>query len=326
MPTFNHAQLAAFLSAINEPAQLYDVRGNLVAENALSSNVAWPDTDGDSRSSITTVDLGEGWFLRCMAPTTLCGAPTRLIGPGTARPNMQALMSGITHELRNPLAAILTATSLLNDDKNLGEETTLLLGVVRAEARRMASILTEFSLYVKSPPPQPELFDFNEAAQKSLNELHEKGTLGETLRIENLLPEMLMVYADPLQMQQVLIRLLENAAHALTDNPAGVIRLISYEQADTQRVVICIEDNGPGFNDEEKQRAFTPFYSTKPQATGLGLPIAQTTVQAAGGAIWLENQVAKTSTANIPTATEISKNLSSGARVCFAVPQHPVEI
>ena len=350
MPTFNSAQLTAFLNAVSEPAQLYDVRGNMVAENALARTVEWPDHEGagneDTQNVIDTVDLGEGWFLRRMALLTLSGAPVRLSGPGAARPNMQALMSGITHELRNPLAAILTAVTLLNDDQKIDEETAMLLGVVRDEAKRMAAILTEFSLYVKSPPPQPESFDFIETARKSLHELRDKGEWNEHIKIDNRLPESLMVYADPLQMQQVLMRLLENALHAVGANPAGVIRLISYAQADTQRVVICVEDNGPGFGDEEKQRAFIPFYSTKPQATGLGLPIAQTTLQAAGGAIWLENRSSPTTTNNSSTVnsanskaanskaantntsivTETSEDISSGARVCFALPGSPAEI
>lgn len=319
MPTFNSAQLTAFLNVVHEPAQLYDVRGNLVAENTAAGSVEWPDNDGSSQNVIHTIDLGEGWFLRRMTLPQVAGAPVRISGSGATRPNLQTLMSGITHELRNPLAAILTAASLLHDDKSPSEETTetaMLLNVVRNEARRMASILSEFSLYVKLPQPQPEAFDFNQSVLKVMNDLSGEQNSNKTLHIDNHLPTPLMVYADPLQMHQVLLRLLENAMQSLNGSSSGVITLFSYPQDDTERVVICIEDNGPGFSEEEMQRAFTPFYSTKAQSTGLGLPIAQTAVQAAGGAMWLENRPLEINNSNVSTEA----TSSGGARVCFALP------
>jgi signal transduction histidine kinase len=318
MPTFNNAQLAAFLNVLHEPAQLYDVRGNLIAENEAARGVLWPDEAGNTKDVIHNIDLGEGWFLRRMSMAGHSHAPARLSGQVGTRPNIQRLMSGITHELRNPLAAILTATSLLQDDPALNEETTLLLGVVRNEARRMNQILTEFSLYIKPPPPQPQAFDFAHMVRETLNELHANGTLAEMIEIKNHLPETLMVFADPHQMQQILSRLLQNAACALKGQSCGAITLFSYHQDDTERTVICIEDNGPGFSEEELHHAFTPFYSTKAQAVGLGLSIAQVAVQGANGAIWLENPVTPAN-ATEPT----TKEASSGARVCFALPDSP---
>ena len=309
MPTFNSAQLAAFLNVLHEPAQLYDVRGNLVAENQAAQTVSWPDEHGDGEGIIHTIELGEGWFLRHMSVVSHAHAPARLSAKPGMRPSMPTLLSGITHELRNPLAAILTAAGLLQDDPSLGEETAMLLGVVRNESRRMNKILTEFSLYVKPPQPQPEAFNFSQLAQETINELRHDGTLAENLKIENRLPETLAVFADPQQIHQVLTRLMQNAACAVNSQEDGVITLLSYPQEDTARVIICIDDNGPGFSPEESQRAFMPFYSTKAQAIGLGLAIAQGAVQAANGAIWLENR---------PQEKEASK--PQGSRVCFALP------
>jgi signal transduction histidine kinase len=324
MPTFNSAQLAAFLNVLHEPAQLYDVRGNLVAENQVAQAISWPhesgDSNGDGKEIIHTVDLGEGWFLRLMTLSASSPAPVRLSGQAGVRPTMQVLLSGITHELRNPLAAILTAAGLLQDDSSVNEETAMLLGVVRNEARRMNKILTEFSLYVKPPQPQPQMFNFSQVAQATLQELTQNDTLPETLKIENRLPESLMVFADPDHMQQVLARLLQNAACALKSQNNGAITLRSYPQEDTARVVICVEDNGPGFSREESEQAFVPFYSTKAQGLGLGLSIVQGTVQAANGAIWLENRA-------LETKSESSKedSPSQGSRVCFALPGEPIE-
>lgn len=318
MPSFNNAQLAAFLNALHEPARLYDVRGNLVAENLPACTVEWPDEDGDGKNIIHTFDLGEGWFIRRMSVTCSPSAPSRLSGQSVTRPNLQALMSGITHELRNPLAAILTATSLLQDDSGLHDETVMLLDVVRKEARRMNQILTEFSLYVKLPQPHPIEFDLSEMARRTIEELKRNGILRENTKIENHLIEPLTVSADPIQIQQVLHRLLENAAYALANQTDGVIILRSYAQTDTSRVVLCIEDNGPGFSSDELQQAFLPFYSTKPQGVGLGLSIAQVAVQAADGEIWIENLTGK----NAPPLTKTETIVPSVVRICFALPSN----
>lgn len=308
MPTFNSAQLTAFLNVLPEPTQLYDVRGHLVAQNKTARAVSWPDETGSGEGVIHIVELGEGWFLRRMTVASSSQAPVRLSGQLGARPNMQVLLSGITHELRNPLAAILTAVGLLQDDSSLNEETAMLLGVVRNESRRMNQILTEFSLYVKPPQPQPQLFDFSEVARATLDEQTHNNTLFQTVKIENRLPDSLMVFADPDHMHQVLVRLLENAACALKSQDNGLITLYSYPQDDTKRVVICIEDNGPGFSSEESEQAFVPFYSTKAQSVGLGLSIVQGSVQAANGAIWLENRAL------------VEDSSLHGSRVCFALP------
>lgn len=315
MPSFNSAQLTAFLNALHEPARLYDVRGNLVAENTAACTALWPDEDGDEKNIIHTVDLGEGWFIRRLSVTGSACAPSRLSGQPVTRPNLQALMSGITHELRNPLAAILTATSLLQEDSGLHEETTMLLDVVRKEARRMNQILTEFSLYVKMPQPHPIEFDLSQIAHQAIAELQGNGILRENIKIENHLPQPLITNADPIQIQQMLCRLLENAAFALSGQTEGTIILRSYAQMDTSRVVLCVEDNGTGFSDEELQRAFVPFYSTKPQGVGLGLSIAQVAVQAAGGEIWIENLIA-----NAPNTATADTTAARGSRVCFALP------
>ena len=328
MPTFNSAQLLAFLNVLHEPAQLYDVHGNLVAQNKAAHNVSWPDESG-GQGIIHTVELGEGWFLRHMNAATSLHAPVRLSGQPGTRPNIQTLLSGITHELRNPLAAILTAAGLLQDDSSLSEETTMLLGVVRNEARRMNKILTEFSLYIKPPQPRPQAFDFSELARETFEELRQNGTLSPTVEIKNRLPNSLMVFADPQQMQQVLARLLHNAACALQPQAKGVISLFSYSQEDTDRAVICVEDDGPGFSPEESQRAFTPFYSTKAQAVGLGLSIAQEAVQTANGAIWIENRLGnhalEEASPSHGAQHGIRPDASHGARVCFALPKATIE-
>lgn len=315
MPNFNSAQLAAFLNLLSEPARLYNVRGDLVAENSAAQSINWPDENGKSKGIVHTVDLGEGWFIHRMDGVASDTTMASLKAHRDLRPNLQALTSGITHELRNPLAAILTAAGLLQDDASLTEETGMLLDVIRKESRRMNQILTEFSLYVKLPQPHPQEFDLAQIAREAVEELKRDGTLHEGIEVQNKLTQPLTVCADADQIQQVLTRLLKNAGYAVAEQENGTITLHGYAHGDNEKIVFCVEDNGPGLSEEDLQRAFLPFYSSKPQSVGLGLSIAQVAVQASGGHIWIEN---KKPQAELPqTATQTS----AGARVCFALPK-----
>jgi signal transduction histidine kinase len=305
MSTFSHSQITALLNLLPEPARLYNVHGHLVAENSAARLAAWPDDDGNAPVPLQMLDLGEGWFVRRMSLTVPGADNSPLDERLPARPNMQSLLGGITHEIRNPLAAILTAISLLQDESGLGEESQILLGVVRKEARRMNQIMTEFSLYVKPPQPYPELFDLIPLLHNVLDELHDT-LLSENIEVREELPSQLNVYADQRQIRQVLCRLIENAIEAMQGQGQSTLLLRLHEDnSPVARVGICIEDSGEGFGEDELQRAFLPFYSTKPQSTGLGLSTAQVAVQAAGGALWLENRAER------------------GARVCFVLPRAP---
>ena len=301
------SQFATLLDLLSEPARVYDVQGRVVAENLAAHGAIWPEDTGGDETHISTVELGEGWYLRRMdvlhALPALGDAVADL---PLARPNLQALLAGITHELRNPMAAILTAVSLLQDDSGLSEESSMLLGVVRKEARRMNQIMTEFSLYVKPPQPRPENFDLARLIRDTVAQFQAESTLWQSVTVRDTMPAELAVHADCGQMQQALCRILENAVEAMNKNLQPMLALRGH--AETERIIICIEDNGAGLSPDDLQRAFLPFYSTKPQSTGLGLSTALVAVQAAGGLLWLENVGDEP---HLPV---------SGARVCFALP------
>ena len=127
------------------------------------------------------------------------------------------------------------------------------------------------------------------------------------------LPPELLVHADANQIQQALVRVLENAGEAISQNPSPTLTLRG--RTDAKRIILCIEDNGAGFSVDELQSAFLPFYSTKPQSTGLGLSTAQVAVQAAGGALWVENLSEAES-----AASDNGHFGSNGARLCCVLP------
>jgi signal transduction histidine kinase len=196
--------------------------------------------------------------------------------------DVQALMRGLVHELRNPLSAILTASSLLPGAPGLDEETEMLLDVVTKEARRMNRILTEFSTFAKPPKPHLETLDVAHIARE-LSQGEVRAEQSIVLRDE--LPPHLWAITDAHLTVQALQNILENAREALPGG--GTIRLTGGHRG--QHVWLSIGDSGDGLSDQSLASAFQPFYSNKGASTGLGLSIARVAMRAAGGECRIEN-------------------------------------
>ena len=199
--------------------------------------------------------------------------------------DVHALMRGLVHELRNPLSAILTASSLLQSAADLDEESAMILGVVEKESRRMNRLWTEFSSFVKPPKAHPETFDIAKMLRELTRELQTEGTLGHHIQVRDELPIQLPVFCDLIQSQQAFQHLFANAAEAMQNG--GTLCL--HAESDENGVVILLDDSGGGFSHEVIGRVFQPFFSTKPAATGLGLSIANSLLHASGGEISLDN-------------------------------------
>lgn len=226
------------------------------------------------------------------------------------------MMRGLLHELRNPLSSIITAATLLQDSSQpdaliTGDETRLLLDVVKKESLRLNHILTKFADYIKLPAPQPGAFDLMAATRAVIGELRRQGVLTPEIEIDDRLPQTASVWADEALIRQALHYLLTNAAEAMPGG--GCLLLTSSPGESDQELTFCISDNGRGFSEESRARAFQVFFSTKAHHLGLGLPMAKSIIELCEGRIWLNSN-----TAPGPS----SRNLSTpaGAQICFALP------
>lgn len=197
--------------------------------------------------------------------------------------DVQALMRGLVHELRNPLSAVLTAGSLVQGGPDADEETTMLLEVIQKEARRMNRILTEFSHFVKPPIAQIESFDLGALVCSVTADLARDGAFNN-VEISKRMERPVGVKGDPAQTEQALRHILENAAQAL--EKGGSLQL--WAETDDDQGCVLIEDSGGELTADILQHAFQPFFSTKPASTGLGLSIARITILAMGGDLEIE--------------------------------------
>ena len=175
---------------------------------------------------------------------------------------------------------------LSDDTSAITDRIEQYLGVSKGEINRLDYIVTQFLQAIRPAPPQLQLASLNDVAARTLELLRpelENRDLRVKTRWDRHLPLSPM---DPTQIQQVLVNLTKNAMQAMTKG--GDLTLQTGEGADG--VWISVADTGGGIPQEQINRIFEPFYTTKKSGTGLGLMIVQRIVRAHGGRIELESR------------------------------------
>jgi PAS domain S-box-containing protein len=196
------------------------------------------------------------------------------------------LVSGVAHELNNPLAGIAAFSQLLLASGQASAEQQEALVTINKEARRAGKIVSNLLLFARQRHPERGLTDLN---QVMLDTLELRRYVLHTAEIEvvtDLDPELPITWADPFQLQQVLLNLLTNAEHAVRA-AAGVKRIVLRTRREGERLVASVEDSGSGIPRDILDRIFNPFFTTKPvgEGTGLGLSISDGIVREHGGQI-----------------------------------------
>jgi len=207
------------------------------------------------------------------------------------------LSSSIAHELNQPLGAILSNTEaaqmlLKADPPDLPQIGEILSDIVRDEQRASEIILGLRNLLNDRKQAELQALDLNETVPELVKIVTPEVVKREiTLRIV-LASEALPVRADPIHMQQVIMNLVMNGMDAMADEPRPRnLTIRTRRNAERDVAEVRISDSGTGIRQENLAHIFDPFVTTKPQGTGLGLPIARTIIESYGGAIWAENRL-----------------------------------
>lgn len=229
------------------------------------------------------------------------------------------LVSGVAHEVNNPLASISAFAQLMMADRTLKPDQRHSVEVISGEARRAARIVHNLLTFARQHKSEKTLADVNKVLDDTLElrsyELNVRG-----IRIDrefDVEPPETMV--DVYQLQQVVLNLITNAEQAMAsvDRPHHRLTLRCRTQGDTVRIEV--EDTGPGIPPESLDVIFNPFYTTKPtgQGTGLGLSISLGIVSEHGGRIWAER-----STPGARFCIELPL-VQTGKRAVVAAPAKP---
>ncbi len=201
------------------------------------------------------------------------------------------LVAGVAHELNNPLTGILGFTQLLLRE---APESPFRadLDKVANEARRAARIVRNLSAFARQQPLSRRLVDVNELLVKTL-ELRgyqlRAARIAVTLEADSDLPRVL---ADPDELQQVFLNIVNNAEQAMTGQQAEKRLHIRSLSAAPETIRVEFQDTGPGIPEESLDRIFDPFFTTKEpgRGTGLGLSVCYGIVRGHGGQISAGNE------------------------------------
>jgi PAS domain S-box-containing protein len=163
------------------------------------------------------------------------------------------------------------------------------LDVAKGEINRLDYIVTQFLQAIRPSPPQLKPASLNEIVERTLSLLRpELNNRGLTVK-EKLARRLPAAPLDGAQIQQVLVNLIKNAMQAMTKG--GMLTLETGESSES--VWVSVTDTGGGIPEEQINRIFEPFYTTKKKGSGLGLMIVQRIVRAHGGRVELESHVGR---------------------------------
>ncbi len=209
----------------------------------------------------------------------------------TRATSMGQMSSALAHELNQPLTAILSyvkaASRLVESGKLQADILSEILGKTADQTMRAGDIIRRLRAFVekRDHARAPESLNdmIGEAMALGLTGVRNSG-VQVTMRLSNNLP---LVNADRVEIQQVLINLMRNAAEAMQTSEVRNLS-VSTDSDGADYVAVAITDTGPGLSPEVTQRLFQPFVSTKSEGMGMGLNICRTIIEAHGGRIWAD--------------------------------------
>ncbi|WP_084503238.1 sensor histidine kinase [Desulfatirhabdium butyrativorans] len=193
------------------------------------------------------------------------------------------MAAGLAHEIKNPLASLVGAATMLKEGPENKAIQEKLMAIVTREANRLNKLLGDFLFFAKPPKVQQRQHLKLEVALNDILDLFEQDpAMNRKIQLTREIERDIELRIDPAHFHQVVWNLLLNAVEAVEDD--GTITLVASKQKGG-KAVLQISDSGTGIAKEDIARIFDPFYTTKSQGTGLGLSIVHRILEYYGGRI-----------------------------------------
>jgi PAS domain S-box-containing protein len=252
-------------------------------------------------------------------PVNFRGEPTRMAALGT-------LAAGVGHEINNPLSVVMLSLELAQkelarrvDEGAIARVQEMLANASESAERvhRIVRDLRALARPLEEPLAEIDLAEVIAYAQNVASyQLHERA------RVEVHIAPLGPIYGSRARLEQVLVNLLVNAAHAIPDDGGDHRIDVDVSEAGPGRFAIEVRDTGVGMAPDLRARIFDPFVTTKPigEGTGLGLSICHTVVTALGGTIDVDSEVGKGSRFRVELPRGSAPDVTPGRA---AVPSAP---
>jgi signal transduction histidine kinase len=201
------------------------------------------------------------------------------------------LSAGIAHEINEPLGRILGFAQLIKKNGALGEQQEKDIDRIIKASLYTREIIKKLMIFSRQMPRQINPVNLNAVVSNILYFLDVRYHSSGIRIVQKLDPRLPSIQADPVQMSQVLVNLITNAIHAMTDG--GQI-IVTTKRRDNG-VLLIVRDTGSGMSNEVKRKIFQPFFSTKPvgQGTGLGLSVVEGIIEDHNGKIIVKSKPQK---------------------------------
>ena len=201
------------------------------------------------------------------------------------------MAAGIAHEIRNPLASISGSVEVLKDELRLEGDNGRLLQLILKESSRLNTILSDFLNFARISKAPSGKCDLSAVIKEIMDLIKGHKQISEKVEISfGIHRPLIMAVGGEEQIKQVLWNLILNSAQAMIDREGTVlVTTEDYSDGSNDMVKLTVSDNGPGIPEDIRKRMFDPFFSTKTDGTGLGLPIVARIVDCLGGSIEVES-------------------------------------
>jgi PAS domain S-box-containing protein len=239
---------------------------------------------------------------------------------------MGELTASLAHEIRQPIAATVANAQaclrwLARDRPELKEAREAASRLV-TDTRRAGDIIDRIRLLFKKEAARRELIDANEVIRE-MTVLMQHEAIRHSISIRaDLAPDLPQVLADRVQLQQVLMNLMLNGIEAMKDVSPPCELTIKSRQ-DGNHLLISVSDTGVGLAPNQEDQIFKAFFTTKPQGTGMGLPISRSIIESHGGRLWPTANAGRGVTFHLtlPREVEVKQPGQNDATDARATPQ-----
>ncbi|MFZ1173995.1 MAG: ATP-binding protein [Bradyrhizobium sp.] len=205
------------------------------------------------------------------------------------------LTASISHEINQPLGSILTnaeaARAILKSPHPDLKELNEIVDDILQDDRRASEVIRRMRSLLKKAPFEPKKIDFNDLVREAIDFLSALAVARKVKLSRSILPNALPIVGDRIQLQQAILNLVINAIDAMSET-VGENRIVSLRTSRFENFAeLSISDRGPGIPADKLKEVFQPFFTTKAEGMGMGLPIAQTIVEAHNGEILAANEL-----------------------------------